>query len=64
VSDLAKLRDDHPYWRIDAAWTCASNGPDRRRLRACRAGVSVQAWTAEALARRIAEENRRLATRN
>jgi hypothetical protein len=64
VSDLAQLRKDHPHWHIDAAWACASSGPDRRTLRACRAGVTVQAGNAEALARRIAEENRRLAARN
>jgi len=64
MSDVAKLREDHPLWHIDTAWTCAGNGPDRCELRASRAGVTVRAWTAQALARRIAEENRRLATRN
>jgi hypothetical protein len=37
---------------------------DRRGLRASRAGVTVRAWTAQALARRITEEDRRLATRS
>jgi len=64
VSEVAKLRKDHPLWRIDTVWTCAESGPDRRGLRASRAGVTVRAWTGPALARRIAEENRRLATRN
>ena len=62
--DLANLRKEHPHWRIDAVWACASSGPDRCMFRACRAGVTVQAWSAIALARRIAEENSRLATRN
>jgi hypothetical protein len=64
MSDVAKLGKDHPQWRIDTVWACAGSGPDRRGLRASRAGVTVRAWTAPALARRIAEENRRLATRN
>jgi hypothetical protein len=64
MSDVAKLREEHPHWRIDTAWTYAGNGPDRRELRASRGGVTVRAWSAQALARRIAEENRRLATRN
>ena len=64
MSEVTKLREDHPHWRIDTTWTCAGNGPDRRELRASRAGITVRAWTAQALAHRIAEENRRLATRN
>jgi hypothetical protein len=64
MSDVAKLRKDHPLWHIDTAWACAGSGPDRRGLRASRAGVTVCAWTEQALAGRIAEENRRLATRN
>jgi hypothetical protein len=64
MSEVAKLRNDHPHWHIDTVWACAGSGPDRRGLRASRAGVTVRAWTAQALARRIAEENRRLATRN
>jgi hypothetical protein len=64
MSDVARLRKDHPLWHIDTAWACAGSGPDRRGLRASRAGVMVRAWTAQALARRIAEENHRLATRN
>jgi hypothetical protein len=64
MSDVAKLRKDHPCWHIDTVWACAGSGPDRRGLRASREGVTVRAWTAHALARRIAEENRRLATRN
>jgi hypothetical protein len=64
VLDLANLRKEHPHWRIDAVWACTSSGPDRCMFRACRAGVTVQAWSAAALARRIAEENRRFATRN
>ncbi len=64
MSDVAKLREDHPRWHIDTVWACAGSGPDRRGLRASRAGITVRAWTAPALARRIAEENRRLATRN
>jgi hypothetical protein len=64
MSDVLKLRNDHPRWRIDTVWACAGSGPDRRGLRASRAGVTVRAWTAHGLARRIAEENRRLATRN
>ena len=64
MSDVAQLRQDHPHWHIDTVWACAGSGPDRRGLRASRAGVTVRAWTPRALARRIAEENRRLATRN
>jgi hypothetical protein len=64
MPDVAKLREDHPLWRIDTAWIGAGSGPDRYELRASRAGVTVRAWTAQALARRITEENRRLATRN
>jgi len=64
MSEVTKLREDHPHWRIDTAWTCAGSGPDRCELRASRAGITVRAWTAQALAHRIAEENRRLATRN
>ena len=64
MSDVTKLREDHPHWRIDTAWTCTGSGPDRCELRASRAGITVRAWTAQALAHRIAEENRRLATRN
>ena len=64
MSEVTKLREDHPHWRIDTTWACAGSGPDRRGLRAWRAGVTVRAWTAPALARRIAEEDRRLATRN
>jgi len=64
MSDMAKLRAEHPHWRIDTAWTCAGNGPDRCELRASRGGVTVRAWSARALARRIVEQNRRLATRN
>lgn len=64
MSELVRLREDHPYWRIYATWAGAASGPDRRILRAGRAGVTVQAWSAEALARRIAEQDRRLATRN
>lgn len=64
MSDLARLRENHPHWRIDAAWAGTASGPDRRKFRACRAGVTVQAWSAAALARRIAEQDRRLATRN
>jgi hypothetical protein len=64
MSDVAKLRKDHPLWHIATTWACAGSGPDRRGLRASRAGVTVRAWTAQALDRRIAEENRRLATRS
>jgi hypothetical protein len=64
MSDVATLRKDYPHWHIDATWCCAGNGPDRRGLRASRAGVTIRAWTAQTLARRIADENRRLATRN
>jgi len=64
MPDVTKLREDHPLWHIDTAWIGAGSGPDRYELRASRAGVTVRAWTAQALARRIAEENRRLATRN
>ena len=64
MSEVTKLREDHPHWRIDTAWTCAGSGPDRCELRASRAGITDRAWTAQALAHRIAEENRRLATRN
>ena len=64
MSDVARLREDYPLWHIDTAWACAGNGPDRCGLQASRAGVTVRAWTTQALARRIAEENRRLATRN
>jgi hypothetical protein len=56
MSEVAKLRNDHPHWHIDTVWACAGSGPDRRGLRASRAGVTVRAWTAHALARRIAEE--------
>ncbi len=27
VPDLAKLRKQHPHWRIEAVWACASSGP-------------------------------------
>jgi hypothetical protein len=64
MSDVTKFREDHPLWHIDTAWICAGSGPDRCQLRASRAGVTVRAWTVQALARRIAEETRRLATRN
>jgi hypothetical protein len=64
MSEVTKLRQDHPHWHIGTAWICAGSGPDRCQLQATRAGVTVRAWTAQALARRIAEENRRLATRN
>jgi hypothetical protein len=64
MSDLARLREDHPYWRIHATWASAASGPDRRQFQARRAGVTVQAWSAAALAERIAEQDRQLATRN
>ncbi len=64
MSDVAQLRRDHPRWHIGTAWACAGSGPDRCQLRASRAGVTVRAWTAQAPARRIAEQDRRLATRN
>jgi hypothetical protein len=64
MPDVTQLREDHPLWHIDTAWIGAGSGPDRYELRASRAGVTLRAWTAQALARRITEENRRLATRN
>ncbi len=54
MSEVAKLRKDHPRWHIDTVWACAGSGPDRRGLRASRAGVTVRAWTVPVLARRIA----------
>ena len=64
MSDVTRLRKDHPLWHIHTTWACAGSGPDRCGLRSSRAGVTVRAWTAQALARRITEEDRRLATRN
>jgi hypothetical protein len=54
--DLTKLRRDHPAWKIGSAWASAGSGPDARRLWASRDGVTLSAWTADALARDIRRE--------
>jgi hypothetical protein len=48
--DLAKLRRDHPAWKIGSVWASAASGPDARRLWASRDGVMLSAWTAAELA--------------
>jgi hypothetical protein len=54
--DLAKLRRDHPAWKIGSVWASAASGPDARRLWASRDGVMLSAWTAAELARDIRRE--------
>jgi hypothetical protein len=55
-SDLEQLRATFPAWEVEAQWTTAGSGPDRRCLLAHRGDVTVSAWTAEDLAEAIRRE--------
>lgn len=59
---LAKLRQDHPTWRIGTVWATAASGPDRRRIYAARGGITLSAWTAAELAADIRREEARQAS--
>ncbi len=51
--DLAQLREQFPRWHIEARWTAAGTGPDRRHLLASKGNVTLSAWTAPELAAQI-----------
>jgi hypothetical protein len=55
-SDIARLREQFPGWRIGTTWASAASGPDVRRLTATRDGVLLTAWNAAELARNIRYE--------
>jgi len=52
-SELDRLRDRFPDWRIGARWVSAASGPDRRLVWATREGKTLTSWSAAALARDI-----------
>jgi hypothetical protein len=51
--DLARLREQHPGWAIEASWVTAGTGSDQRRLLAHCGDVTVSAWDAGGLAAEI-----------
>jgi len=55
-SDIERLCEAHPLWRIGSVWVAAGSGPDIRRLTASREGIRVHARTAGELSVRIARE--------
>jgi hypothetical protein len=57
-SDLDELRARFPGWRFGTVWATAATGPDARRLRATRDGITVTAWNAAELAEDIRREER------
>jgi len=57
VTDIDRLKRDHPRWLIGSVWASAASGPDARRLVAVRDGIQVHAWTAAELSRLISHED-------
>ena len=56
LTDIDRLKQDHPGWFIGSVWASAASGPDARRLVATRNGIQVHAWTAAELSRLIRHE--------
>lgn len=56
ASDVSRLQEEFPGWRIGTVWASAASGPDPRRLTATRGGVLITAWNAAALAADIRRE--------
>lgn len=57
-SDLDELQDTFPDWRFGTVWASAASGPDKRRLYATRAGITLTAWNQFELAEKIRWEER------
>lgn len=56
MTDLDKLKDEHPGWDFGTVWTTAATGPDYRRLWAQRGTVLLTAQTVPELTRDIRRE--------